>query len=862
MSIRKTFLHFALLVSVCAVACAMSIFRTYAPIAETSGDSSINITPITAQGGNVKYYCFDNPVSVYAGDDGITVAGNGTATHISDRGVITAQSDVDADKLYRYVSSDGNAIFIALYNGKISYFSGNETGTEFSASGVTGNYCDFDVENDTLYAITDNTLVCATISNSAIDGDTANIYPLSSNKHFSLNASTITVSSGKVFIAVNAVYGNKQDICVTEQPYGNLTPILMQSDGIFELTSGVDSIYALTRGEITCYKISVAGGLYKTTSTIGTQITSIYAYGDYVYALDSLNSIKRYSANLDTAEVLFASGSEAHGFFDIPSDMTAKNHALYIADTMNGRIAIYKDDIEYASRQFDTPVSVAADNSGTVYVAYDYNKIGIFRNGIFSAEPTVITDGRLGIIKQIAASDGILYILADSGLWKRLPGGTPELIDNTITYKTISLSIGRNKLFALADSGIMQFDNGTPTTYATVADAISFAIDLNGTAFALKNDKIVRIATDGTQNEFTLALEGKPYTLGGKAGSIVICTVTNEFTARGDVLVLDTYKHRLYKTQSATLGAKTIDENYIVPDVKGDTSISSAPQNTGIVRTALGDTQVFPIPAESEPIYTISDGRNVIVPYYAIEDAVEYSLVLIDDTANNKLIQGYVYNSKLSSPVLYSPPPNTTCTVFIEATPIYKWPSRHAKAITGFSVVQKSAKLDMLDFVRSYRDDYGYYWYRVKLENDLEDDADGYIPAINVTTSDYTAANILPDYNGEIVAYNGVGHAQTYAIENGNYVAITGVTLPVGTKVEVVGAYDSSKYYTQIKFLDDESHKTITCYVETVHVRFNGVNIVILVAITVIIITVILAAIIIMRASRAKKRFRDKEDRI
>ena len=46
----------------------------------------------------------------------------------------------------------------------------------------------------------------------------------------------------------------------------------------------------------------------------------------------------------------------------------------------------------------------------------------------------------------------------------------------------------------------------------------------------------------------------------------------------------------------------------------------------------------------------------------------------------------------------------------------------------------------------------------------------------------------------------------------------------------------------------------MTCYVETVYVKYKGVNIVLIVAIIVIVITVILATIIIARTMHNKKR--------
>ena len=72
------------------------------------------------------------------------------------------------------------------------------------------------------------------------------------------------------------------------------------------------------------------------------------------------------------------------------------------------------------------------------------------------------------------------------------------------------------------------------------------------------------------------------------------------------------------------------------------------------------------------------------------------------------------------------------------------------------------------------------------------------------------------------------------------------VTLATGTRIEVVGAFDTSKQYTQVKYLDAELG-TLTCYVPTEYVKYNGVNVVPIVAVVVIAITLVLAGIIIGR---------------
>ena len=163
----------------------------------------------------------------------------------------------------------------------------------------------------------------------------------------------------------------------------------------------------------------------------------------------------------------------------------------------------------------------------------------------------------------------------------------------------------------------------------------------------------------------------------------------------------------------------------------------------------------------------------------------------------------------------------------------------------------------MLDFVDAYRDDYDNLWYRVSINEAYE----GYILAANLSLNGYEPNFIRPAYNAEIISYNGSEVAQTYAKdENGEYTPLAAV-LPTGTKVEVVGTFDTSLPYTQIKYLDPD-FGTLTCYVQTVYIDYGGVNIVLIVAVVVIIVTVILAALIIWRQVAAKNKMQSEEKEV
>lgn len=795
------------------------------------------VVPIRSEDSGVEYHCFESPVSVFADSIGLLVVGKTHIETVSGETKVTAKRELSADKVYRHAEhGEHSEYLIALKDGVITLYCGENEGIRLGIE----NIIDFDAESDTLYALTGSSLFTVRLSADNFDNDQIEEISLGSDRTAN-TAKSVAVLNGTVYVTVDSAFGRKQDICVVSKN-GALSAVMMQTDVILSFCANDtdNTLYALTRDELTCYTVSANGGLIPARSARGTQLSYIYAHDGFVYALDTLNALHKFSDDLSVDKVLLASGSIAKGFFNMPTGAAAKNSTLYIADSMNGRIAVYgKSGIEYLKRSFVNPVSIAADSAGTVYVAYEYSKVGIFRAGDFSEQnETTLTARNIGIIRQLAVdADKTVYILADTGLWRSEKGGVPALIDDT-RYKSIALSVGKDRLFALSDDVIVSFDeNGKAQKTADApADAVSIAVDLDGKVFTLTSSGI---------NGADMTLDGEKYTLGGKSGQIILCTVENGFVAHGDAIIVDTYRHRLLKTNARALGARLIDEDYEVPDVVGN----DKPQyyGEGLIRTVPNGALVFSLPMETKSVYEIAAGRKVIVPQYELEETKEYSLILVDDINTGKLIQGYVYKDALSEPLPYSAPPSNVCSVYNAATPVYKYPSRNSVMVRGYAAVDRNTEFTMLDFVASYRDEYGNLWYRLQLDGTNE----GYVFAENVSTMSYEPIFIRPAYNAEIISYKNSKHAIGYKLENGKYSEIA--KLPTGTKVEVIGAFDSSEQYTKVKFLDGE-RGTMTCYVKTVYIEYDGVNMVLIVAIVVIVITVMLATIIIGKIMLNKRK--------
>ncbi|MBD5132231.1 MAG: hypothetical protein HDT28_06585 [Clostridiales bacterium] len=830
----------------CAVIAALCAFGGRQAYAEE--DYGAELSPVEVSASEIAYHSFDMPTAVYADSKGVLVGGT-NIEEVSSETEITSKKAVACDKLYRHLEhGDHLEYLIVLYNGVLSAHYGENDPTALSLDSYV---VDFDVYNDTLYAVTNNALITVPLSDTGFAIDMIKTAALTSDRHSNISLQAVAVVSGDIFVAVRSAFWAKSDICYVDDDAA-LTTFLMQTDSVIRLSAYGEYLYALSRGSIVKYK-SIGGGiLTRQASTDGSQIVAIHAYGDYVYAVDALNALIKYTTDFQSTTVLLASSSSAVGFFNLPTGVAVKSSKLFVADAMNNRVAVYGQTVEYQALY--NPVSVASDSAGTVYVAYDYNKVGVFTDGELSNAERTITDDKLGVIKQIAVdTDKTLYIIADGGLFEVKNGeiGATQISDDK--FKAITLGVGRDELYALTDSDVMKLNRQTGELSSVMgvgSGAISVAVDLKGTIFVLYSDRIT-CELSGNIYQYPLLNGGETYSLGGQFAAMAICTVDNKFVSYGDIIIVDTYKHRVFRTDGSTLGVKLVDESYEVPDVAADNKLN---RYDGLIRVALRDADVFSLPVETAPVYTITAGRKVIVPEYDTLDTKEFALILIDDIEHGKLVQGYVYRDILSEALPYTDPPSAVGTIYNAATPIYKWPSRNSVAAAGFTAVNRNTQFKMLDFVEAYRDDYGYVWYRVCLDGAFE----GYVLGVNLSLMSYEPVFIRPAYNAEIISYKGSTYAPAYILdEDGNYLEIS--KLDTGTRVEVVGAFDSSEQYTQVKYLDAELG-TLTCYVETVYIKYNGVNIVLIVAVVVIVVTVILASIIIVRTVRRKKNKIDDEE--
>lgn len=840
----KNLLKLGAIAAVAASAIAISVAGPCSVSADAEESPvSVALNPVETESSDVVYKYLNAPTSVHADASGVYIADGDTVATMTSDGTFTERG-ISADKVMRL-----GECFVALNDGTLSIYYGDG-----SADHTAHMFTDFDIYENTVYAIGGDGLSVIPVVDNAFDEDNAACVALSSGVHGEVSAVKIAAGSNGVYLAVRSeVFKNKHDIALVDAETGALSVVVMQTDEVSALTvmPATGTVYALTRDRITgYYPASNGNGLSVKYTAHDERMNALYAYDGFIYALDTLDAIYKISADLTTFTALAASASIEDGFFDMPYGIAVKNSTLFVADTLNGRVAEYGEKLAYYDG-FYNPISVTCDSRGAIYVAHDYNKISVI-----DEDKTFTVDGA---IKSIAVNaDKTLFIMTDCGLFARTPDGNIEKIADT-AYKAIALGVGRDDLYALTDSAVVKFtaqtDEDGKTEYAlsqycsAQSDAFSIAVDLKGNVYFLSVSQITRYdRTSGAQKQYALTQDGKPYSLGFSCGQILLSTIGNDFIDYGNVIVADTYKHRIFTVDGSTdgLDVKLIDGDYNDPIKPGDDTPSA--YNDGLIRVALHDIPVFSLPMETESDYTIAKGRKVIVAMYELPDTREYSLILIDNLRTGELIQGYVYKDALSEPLPYVAPPSDIGTVYTDATPVYKWPSINSVPARDFNAVDRGQNFDVLDFVESYRDDYNNLWYRVSLGENSE----GYILASNLSMMDYEPLFIRPAYNAEIISYNGSEFAQTYALIDGKYTPLS-VTLATGTKVEVIGTFDTSERYTKIKYVDKDLG-TLTCYVETVYIEYNGVNIVLIIAIAVIIITVVLAAIIIGRVLYLKKK--------
>lgn len=511
------------------------------------------------------------------------------------------------------------------------------------------------------------------------------------------------------------------------------------------------------------------------------------------------------------ATLVAASASDEEGFYDYPLKAVARLGKLYVADYSNHRVAIVSntDDktvYEYLSVPFPRSVAVASD--GAVYVASNKNIVK-FAGG--ESETIYVASARVTDLFLSHGDD--LYCVAGKTLYSVKNNETlAENVDGGTVY-----SGGQVVVYAGAD--VKKTDG---TAVVTLPSPIkSLAADNDGNLYAL---------TDGASTNLYKITNGvaelKKSDLPKGSASVYVSRSSSPIGSFGDVVIAD-------KNANAILTVSADDA--------GVSPVPSAPEASDfdderIFRFAKTDAVLYNSTDEADVAATLKKDERVIVLKYDFGYGYAYCAV---ENEREELIYGYAFRSTLTEPLAYVEPAGAYCVVYSDSVKLYSLPSKGSPVTKNLS---KNDLLDMLAFPTCE-------WYRVK----MSDGTIGYVPVGTVSINSFVPDGDRPQINGEIIEYNGETDALTYLKTANGYEAIDGVSLPAGTKIEVVEGFDTSVPYTQIRYYDDRLG-TLTCYVKTVHVRFYSISTVQIIAIVVAALTFILLVLLLIRLYMRRRK--------
>ena len=263
-----------------------------------------------------------------------------------------------------------------------------------------------------------------------------------------------------------------------------------------------------------------------------------------------------------------------------------------------------------------------------------------------------------------------------------------------------------------------------------------------------------------------------------------------------------------------------------------------------IIRTTNFTTRLYGSANESDILLILPQNKTLIVLNYSNPALRGMSYCACVDATGN-LVYGYVFRSTLSNPTPYENPPSNTAIVYAENVKLYSLPSLKSDEIYSFS---KDESVSLLPFC-SYFDGKNS-WYRAKVNNQTV----GYVPAYSVSVHNFIPDAPRPQYNASVRSYDNSIFVVCFAKnEDGTFTQIADEILYTGTQIEVIGTFDASQKYTQIKYFD-EKLGTLTCYIESVYIEYNSISVVQIVAICVAIATAILMIALLIRAYTKRRK--------
>ncbi|MDE6399113.1 MAG: hypothetical protein K2L51_07310, partial [Clostridiales bacterium] len=642
------------------------------------------------------------------------------------------------------------------------------------------------------------------------------------------------------------------------------------SEEILALEGRADGgIVALTRGNITAYERTGTtendAVLTEKYTVTDTDAVAIATDGNNVYALGQEKNVFRLNADFTERTDLLASAAGGTGFFRANAGIVSRKQMIAVADERNNRVQILGEN-GVSILSVPRPKAVTIDYERNVYVAHA-NNVSVYNADLqlmrTLAAPTGVTVTDL----QIDSYNNLFALGSNRQVYFLERGELPYATaweTHTLPANAVAINVGQNDALyiATADNKILRVQNGAVKEVVSDTEkVVSICTDLNAHIYALTGDGTIQ--KYGRTNDTYFAAQtltpAQPFI---KATKIAMNTAVFGESARlangvtlayGDLLVSDSGAHAVKAIPCSALAVNDgFNVNAAPPEI-GD--VPRGENSYGFLYT-VSACDVYAQAAEITRVANLRNGMKVIIPKY--DETAAFQLIIADNLAgvNEKPVVGYVRNAFIGERLPYNAPPAESCYSYLTDVKVYAYPTFNSPAVA--EKVERNTRFTLLPFPAS-DGKYGYadnltnagIWYRI-LFNDNGTMREGYVPcdSISMRGENPDDRNIYPRTNAKVIKT-----AALYEKIDGEMVEVTDapfIPLAEGTKVEVVGAFDSSEKYTLIRYYH-EGLGTVQFYVLTKNLKYNGVNKVVVIAVVLIIITVILAAVLIARFLYVKR---------
>ncbi len=552
-----------------------------------------------------------------------------------------------------------------------------------------------------------------------------------------------------------------------------------------------------------------------------------FSVGDKVYILTRMGNIDRLALDLspESLTTIVATGSDKDWFYFDPVGGTTRLKKIYVADRDLGRIAIINgDEIQYITG-LSSPVAVATDNNGYIYVAHHGNTITRF-----FGEERVDKDMSEDIADIQVDYSNNLYCLTKSG--------------KVIDYNTDVII--RENVIAFDYQGGWHYMTSDHIDSTPITGVKDFAIDVMGNIFAITGDNVIVSIIDGEKKEYIV--DNASHLV-----SLTISKVDNNAISYGDLLLFDDAYKCLFVLDGKSVGSVNIKDLFAPPSLNSD----PIERTEGLIGTVQGEeTYMFTLPIEGEISHTLQSGDNVII-CKDVPSQNPFVYCVCDDIDRGVLVGGYVYKDALKERPYFAPR-HSEAKVNAPKTPVYKYPSIHSPEI---GQCDKGKMLSLLPFAVTYTDEDGNEWYadsypvpdKNRWYRIAYGDKEGYI-LVGFTSVTFFSAEDMPKTNATITD-NATLYRYDEATDTYIKFEAIGGEISKDQRVYVDPPFDTSRPYTKIVFYR-EGYGTVDaeCYVKTEYVRYDGVDIVKIIAAVIIAVAVITLVLVVVRKRKIARK--------